>query len=110
MIYLREEWIKHPKLKRFSKIKCTDSKCECGSKNTAVLWEHDSCVRGRIDTEVCLDCDGIKSFDIRVIDSGMADMGNYDDPYDSVQRYYNRINGTEKISSWYQIAEDRRTK
>jgi len=47
---------------------------------------------------------------IRAIDSGMADMGNYDDPYDSVQRYYNRINGTEKISSWYQIAEDRRNK
>ncbi len=64
MIYLREEWINHPKLKRFSRISCTDSKCECGSKNTAYLWEHDSCVRGRIDTEVCLDCDGIKSFDI----------------------------------------------
>lgn len=64
MIYLREEWINHPKLKHFSRIRSTGPKCECGSKNTVYLWEHDSCVRGRIDTEFCLDCNGIKTFDI----------------------------------------------
>tara|TARA_Y100000401_G_scaffold97083_1_gene84287 strand:+ start:544 stop:714 length:171 start_codon:yes stop_codon:yes gene_type:complete len=47
---------------------------------------------------------------IRLINSGMEDMGNYDDQLDLVQTYYKRINGTEKISSWYQIAEDRRNK
>ena len=47
---------------------------------------------------------------LRLIDQGMGDMGNYDDPSDPVQAYYNHISGTKKISSWYQIAEDRRTK
>jgi len=64
MVYLREEWIKHPKLKKHIHTSCTDKKCECLSTNEAELWEHDSCVRGRIDTTVCLDCDGIKSFQI----------------------------------------------
>ena len=64
MVYLRDEWIKHPKLKRFSQLSCTGPKCECDSKNSVYLWEHDSCVRGRIDTEFCMDCDGVLSFDI----------------------------------------------
>ncbi len=47
---------------------------------------------------------------LRLIDQGMGDMGNYDDPSDPVQVYYDQICGTEKISSWYQIADDRRIK
>ncbi len=47
---------------------------------------------------------------LRLIDQGMGDMGNYDDPSDPVQVYYDQICSTEKISSWYQIAEDRRNK
>tara|TARA_Y100000361_G_scaffold152521_2_gene172211 strand:+ start:598 stop:801 length:204 start_codon:yes stop_codon:yes gene_type:complete len=45
---------------------------------------------------------------VRLIDAGTADLheANLNDP---VERYFDRINGTEKISSWYKIAEDRRT-
>tara|TARA_R100001198_G_scaffold18691_1_gene9138 strand:+ start:159 stop:323 length:165 start_codon:yes stop_codon:yes gene_type:complete len=45
---------------------------------------------------------------VRLIDAGTADLheSNLNDP---VERYFDRINGTEKISSWYKIAEDRRT-
>ena len=45
----------------------------------------------------------------RLIDAGMGDMlePDLDDPID---RYYDRINGTEKISDWVVVAEDRRTK
>jgi len=64
MIYLREEWAKHPNLKKYGWKKCTDSKCECTSQNVVELWEHDSCVRGRIDTKICTNCDGIVSFSI----------------------------------------------
>tara|TARA_R100001509_G_C4810927_1_gene196372 strand:- start:273 stop:479 length:207 start_codon:yes stop_codon:yes gene_type:complete len=44
---------------------------------------------------------------VRLIDAGTADMQepNLDDP---IERYYDRINGTEKLSAWYDIAEDRR--
>ena len=44
----------------------------------------------------------------RFIDAGMADMHDpdLDDP---IERYYDRINSTEKISAWYDIAEDRRS-
>jgi len=44
---------------------------------------------------------------VRLIDAGSADMQdpNLNDP---IERYYDRINGTEKISSWFQIADDRR--
>ena len=43
----------------------------------------------------------------RLIDAGMADMHepDLDDP---IERYYDRINGTEKISAWVVVAEDRR--
>ena len=47
---------------------------------------------------------------LRLIDQGMGDMGNYDDPSDPVQAYYNQISGTEKISDWVVVAEDRRDK
>lgn len=45
----------------------------------------------------------------RLIDAGMADMQepDLDDP---IERYYDRINGTEKISDWVVVAEDRRDK
>lgn len=44
---------------------------------------------------------------VRLIDAGQADMHdpNLNDP---IERYYDRINGTSKISSWFQIADDRR--
>ena len=45
---------------------------------------------------------------LRFIDSGKADLAvdpNLDDP---IERYYDRINGTEKISAWVVVAEDRR--
>tara|TARA_R100000388_G_scaffold84990_1_gene64094 strand:+ start:984 stop:1193 length:210 start_codon:yes stop_codon:yes gene_type:complete len=47
---------------------------------------------------------------LRLIDQGMGDMGNYDDPSDPVQVYYDQICNTKKISSWYEIADDRRIK
>ena len=45
----------------------------------------------------------------RLIDAGMADMQepDLDDP---IERYYDRIQGTEKISDWVVVAEDRRDK
>ncbi len=45
----------------------------------------------------------------RLIDAGMADMQepDLDDP---IERYYDRINGTEKITDWVVVAEDRRDK
>ena len=44
----------------------------------------------------------------RLIDAGMADMYdlNLDDP---IERYFYRINTTEKISDWVVVAEDRRS-
>jgi len=46
---------------------------------------------------------------LRFVDAGSCDMANMDDdPIDPVERYFNRINGTKKISDWFTIAEDRR--
>jgi len=44
---------------------------------------------------------------VRLIDAGMADMHepNLNDP---VERLFDRINGTQKISDWFEIADDRR--
>jgi hypothetical protein len=44
---------------------------------------------------------------LRLIDAGTADMHepNLNDP---IEKYYDRINGTSKITSWYKVAEDRR--
>lgn len=64
---LREEWIKDPKLKKWNRVGCTEKNtiCKCEDGNHLVeLWEHDSCIRGRIDTIVCTICDSIKSFSI----------------------------------------------
>tara|TARA_Y100001963_G_C6538044_1_gene334176 strand:- start:196 stop:402 length:207 start_codon:yes stop_codon:yes gene_type:complete len=46
---------------------------------------------------------------LRLMDSGMADMQDLDLD-DPIERYFDRINGTEKISAWVEVAEDRRTK
>ena len=62
--FLKEDWINHRDLKHFSKKKCTDTKCNCDNPKLVNLWEHDSCVRGRIDTDVCVKCDEINSFSI----------------------------------------------
>jgi len=62
--FLREDWINHRDLKHFSNKKCTDTKCTCDNPRLVNLWEHDSCVRGRIDTDVCVQCDEVNSFSI----------------------------------------------
>lgn len=63
---LREEWINDPQLKHWALISCVqDDKCGCSDDSHLVeLWEHDSCVRGRIDTIICTECNKIKSFKI----------------------------------------------
>ena len=43
----------------------------------------------------------------RLLDAGMADMHD-PDLEDPIERYYDRINSTEKISDWVVVAEDRR--
>lgn len=62
--FLREDWINHRDLKHFLNKKCTDTKCTCDNPKLVNLWEHDSCVRGRIDTDVCVKCDEVNSFSI----------------------------------------------
>ena len=62
--FLREDWINHRDLKHFSNKKCIDTKCTCDNPKLVNLWEHDSCVRGRIDTDVCVQCDEVNSFSI----------------------------------------------
>jgi hypothetical protein len=63
--FLKEEWIKHPYLKQFSKVGCTPKNlCTCSKPKLVELWEHDSCVRGRIDTNVCIKCTNVHSFNI----------------------------------------------
>jgi hypothetical protein len=58
---LKEEWMMHPQLKKWSSRSCVDKNlCSCKSeKNHVELFEHDSCVRGRIDTTVCTKCESI---------------------------------------------------
>jgi len=64
IVYKRKDWIKNRDLKHFSNKECTDRKCTCENPKLVNLWEHDSCVRGRIDTDVCLQCDEVNSFSI----------------------------------------------
>lgn len=63
---LREDWVNNPSLKHWAGKSCIqDNKCGCSDDSKLVeLWEHDSCVRGRIDTVVCTECNRIKSFKI----------------------------------------------
>ena len=62
---LKEEWIKDPQLKHWnSRGAVQDDKCGCSQPTLVELWEHDRCVRGRIDTIVCTNCNKVKSFNI----------------------------------------------
>ena len=58
---LKEDWIAHPNLKKWRLRSCVETTlCSCKSeKNHVELFEHDSCVRGRIDTTVCTKCESI---------------------------------------------------
>ena len=63
--YLKEEWVNDPKLKHWNGKSCVqDNKCGCSEPQLVELWEQDSCVRGRIDTIVCINCNRIKTFNI----------------------------------------------
>ena len=62
--FLKQDRINHPHLKHFRNKKSTDSNCDCSSPKLVELWEHDSCVRGRIDTTVCVKCDEVESLSI----------------------------------------------
>lgn len=64
MAFLKEDWIKHPDLSDFRFKKSTERSCSCESPKLVELWEHDSCIRGRIDTTVCIKCNEVKSFSI----------------------------------------------
>lgn len=46
----------------------------------------------------------------RLINAGTFDMAcdEFPDPSDPVQRHFNRINNTEKMTAWYVPAKDRR--
>ena len=61
---LRESWIKDPQLKQWRGKSCTSTKCNCSEPKLVELWEQDSCVRGRIDTIVCTQCNNVNSFKI----------------------------------------------
>lgn len=64
---LKEEWMhEHSPLKHWALIdSLQDKKCGCVDKSYLVeLQEHDSCIRGRIDTVVCTMCNKIESFRI----------------------------------------------
>jgi hypothetical protein len=61
----KEDWSSDPKLKHWSKLSCVqDTRCGCKEPALVELWDHDTCVRGRIDTIVCTNCNKIKSFKI----------------------------------------------
>lgn len=66
MVFLKEEWIKTPELKKWNNVRSTNSNiCRCGSDSNHVeLWEQDSCVRGRIDSVVCTSCNVLISFKV----------------------------------------------
>ena len=48
--FLKEDWVNHKDLKQFYYKKSTERNCSCESPKLVELWEHDSCIRGRIDT------------------------------------------------------------
>ena len=63
--FLKEEWRNHSYLKKFANMSCTTKDvCKCKSPKLVDLWEHESVVIGRIDTEVCIECNKVKSFKI----------------------------------------------
>jgi len=62
---LKEEWMKEPTLRKWHSKSCVQkTNCSCKKPQLVELWEHDSCVIGRIDTTVCTKCDNIKTFKI----------------------------------------------
>lgn len=64
---LKEDWTQDPTLKHWNSKSCTEpqSACRCGNDKSHVeLWEHDSCVRGRIDSIICSVCNVLVSFKI----------------------------------------------
>ena len=64
---LKEEWMNDPSLSHWKNKSCThgNNSCRCGSdENHVELWEHDSCIRGRIDTTICRVCKSIINFKI----------------------------------------------
>jgi hypothetical protein len=63
---LKNEWMKDPQLRKWSSKSCVDKTlCSCKTdKNHIELWEHDSCVRGRIDTTICTKCESVVKFSI----------------------------------------------
>jgi hypothetical protein len=62
---LKEEWINDPQLKHWNGKSCVqDNKCGCSEPQLVELWEQDDCVRGRIDTVVCTNCNKVQSFKI----------------------------------------------
>ena len=62
--FLKEDWVNHKDLKQFYYKKSTERNCSCESPKLVELWEHDSCIRGRIDTTVIDKCNEVKSFSI----------------------------------------------
>ena len=62
---LKEDWLKDPNLRHWnSRDVVRTQKCNCENPTLVELWEQDSCVRGRIDTIVCTECDKVKTFSI----------------------------------------------
>ena len=66
LVFLKEEWSINPNLKHFQNngITSDPKKCECSYPNLVELCEHDFCIRGRIDSKVCVRCNQIHSFTI----------------------------------------------
>jgi hypothetical protein len=62
----RDIWINDPHLKELGRLNISSNqKCGCNTKDNHVeLVDHDSCVRGRIDTIVCTECHKVSSFKI----------------------------------------------
>jgi hypothetical protein len=61
---LKKQWSEDPKLKHWNGRRCTYHKCGCNEPELVELWEQDTCIRGRIDTVVCVNCDSVKTFKI----------------------------------------------
>ena len=64
---LKEQWSVDTEFKKWNGYSCVDVKtiCDCEDGDHLVeLIEHDSCVRGRVDTVICSVCDTIKEFKI----------------------------------------------
>lgn len=67
--YIEEKvWSSDPKLKHWTRRQCTFNPgrgCGCkGKGNYITLLNHDSCIRGRVDTTICTVCDVIVDIDI----------------------------------------------